>query len=247
VRGGCAPGDAGASTRFTRCRRSRRRSPGFPAPSSSPSCSCARTRRPHERACSTIHDRSAACRWDGHDRERPQAMLQVTLDPPLRWTGTARRLPAFSCFFYSYCLSCSRRGTRASSTAGAGRSSTRSTRRAPTAPSPGRPRAAVEAFPLERAEERRRCRAPTPCLRSRSGCPPRGNARRSEASVLPGLNRSLQQWVREINLPLQRRMVGLSPQRPGGMTRLSARRLARRAGRRGDSRVPAVQAPGGPV
>jgi hypothetical protein len=175
-------------------------------------------------------------------------MLQVTLDLP-RFAGQ-ERLGGFlllSCFSIPIVRVVWTRGTRASSSAGAGRSSTRSTRDRRLRLPPGRPRAAVEAFPLERPKnagvvERRHLAshrdpdarlAATLAEAKRAYCPG-STGRRNTGSV-----RSI---YRCSDGSLGSRRSG-----QGGMTRLSSRRLARRAGRSGDSRVRAVQAPGGPV
>jgi len=66
----------------------------------------------------------------------------------------------------------------------------------------------------------------------------------SDQGSQPGLNRSSQQCLCHVNVraagdgPRAARLLGLA-----GVTRLSSRRLARRAGRSGDSRVRAGQAP----
>jgi hypothetical protein len=69
-----------------------------------------------------------------------------------------------------------------------------------------------------------------------------------DRGVLAGLNRSSQQCVCEMNLPVAGDGCdGLPPRRADRVMRLSSRRLAQRAGRSGDSRVRAGQAPGSAV
>jgi putative transposase len=74
--------------------------------------------------------------------------------------------------------------------------------------------------------------------------PARGTIHHSDHGGQPGLNRSSQQCVREMNLGAAG--DGSTGVRRGdsvGVARLSSRRLARRAGRSGDSRVRAVRGP----
>ena len=60
----------------------------------------------------------------------------------------------------------------------------------------------------------------------------------------PGLNRSSQQCVRELNLPIAGDgVLGFHRSDQSVVTRLSSRRLARRAGRSGDSRARVLQSP----
>ena len=75
--------------------------------------------------------------------------------------------------------------------------------------------------------------------------PDPGLVHHSDQGSQSGLNRSSQQCVCEMNLPVAGDGCdGLPPRRADRVMRLSSRRLARRAGRSGDSRVRAGQAPG---